>query len=176
MPLAVVKLPPPPVSAVHPPATRMKAQRHFRTSLVKRTLAMLIDYTPIMLLGYLICVVGFNINPLVCNELACTACEREESFRASLMLSGGVHLAWFIYGTLAEASPMGATFGKRIMGLRVFAIRGGRLPFGCCLIRNFSKALSLAPMSLGFFWALFSPGSRAWHDFLARAIVAEEGI
>ncbi len=137
---------------------------------------MLIDYMPIMLLGYLVCAMFFNINPLIHNDMTYTAREREESLRAALVLSGGVHLVWFLYGALAEASPMGATFGKRMMGLKVFTLRGGRLSFGACLIRNFSKALSLAPASLGFLWAIFSPGSRAWHDFLARAIVAEEGL
>ena len=151
----------------------MKAQRHFRTSLVKRMLAMLIDYMPILLLGYLVCVGLFNVNPMLYGEFGSTAYERVASAHAALMLSACVHLAWILYGTVAEALPGGATFGKRMMGLRVYTMRGGNLSIIGSLIRNFSKVLSLVPMSIGFFWAIISPGSRAWHDYLARAIVAE---
>ncbi|MBN8459706.1 MAG: RDD family protein [Verrucomicrobia bacterium] len=151
----------------------MKAQRHFRTSMVKRTLAMLIDYMPILLLGYLVCVGLFNVNPLLYNELGSTAAERVASYHAALMLSACVHLVWFLYGTVAEALPGGATFGKRMMGLRVYTMRGGNLSIGGSVVRNFSKLVSMVPMSIGFFWAIVSPGSRAWHDYFARAIVAE---
>ena len=76
--------------------------------------------------------------------------------------------------TLAEASPMRATFGKRLFGLRVCGLTGGPLTFSQTVIRNFSKLVSLLPCGLGFLWAILSHNNRAWHDLFAKAVVIEE--
>lgn len=50
-----------------------------------------------------------------------------------------------MYFALNEASGRGATLGKRLLGLRVSDMRGGRLPLGRSLLRS---ALKFAPWEL----------------------------
>jgi uncharacterized RDD family membrane protein YckC len=48
---------------------------------------------------------------------------------------------WVIYGAVLEASASGATLGKRIMGLQVQMLNGGRPNFKKTFVRNISKIL-----------------------------------
>jgi len=62
------------------------------------------------------------------------------------------------------------TAGKALFGLRVADAEGEPLDFGRAVMR----ALALVPSSfltLGFFWALFDPKGRAWHDLAAGSSV-----
>ncbi len=51
-----------------------------------------------------------------------------------------------LYFTLCESSRWQGTLGKRVLGLRVTDTDGGRLPFGCALMRN---AIKFAPWEAG---------------------------
>jgi uncharacterized RDD family membrane protein YckC len=54
-------------------------------------------------------------------------------------------LLWVIYSTAMESSNSAATFGKRIMGLKVQMLNGSKAPSNKVLMRNLSK----------IFWILF---------------------
>lgn len=77
---------------------------------------------------------------------------------------------WLLYQALGNAS--GATIGKRIFGLRVEGMDGGRLGLGRSLMRAGAYLLSL-PLNLGFLWSLVHPDSRTWHDLIAGSRVVE---
>jgi uncharacterized RDD family membrane protein YckC len=65
------------------------------------------------------------------------------------------------------------TFGKRLLGLRVADGEGQPLDLGRSVIR----AIAYVPssfMTLGFFWALIDPNSRAWHDLAAGSGVVSD--
>jgi uncharacterized RDD family membrane protein YckC len=47
-----------------------------------------------------------------------------------------------LYCTVLEASSWEATLGKRVMGLKVQMLNGGKAPFGKTFIRNISKIFS----------------------------------
>ncbi len=151
----------------------MKHQRRFRTNFVKRVLAMMIDALPLLLLATFICKEFFRISPYPDSDLTTPLAERLAELQALGIVSLAVMLAWATIGTLAEAMPGQATFGKRLLGLRVCDLNGTPLGFPRTFIRNFSKLLSAIPLGIGFFTAMFSFNSRAWHDFLAKAVVVE---
>ena len=69
------------------------------------------------------------------------------------------------YATLAHALS-GATFGKRLFGLRVVRADGERPSFGDACARTLTAALSVAPAGLGFAFALFDRRHLALHDRL----------
>lgn len=151
----------------------MKHQRRFRTNLVKRTLAMMLDALPLLLLAMFVCQEFFRISPYPDTDPTTPLVERVAELKALGIMTLAVLLTWCTIGTLTEAMPARATFGKRLLGLRVCDLNGAPLSFPRTFIRNFSKFLSVVPLGLGFFAALFSFNSRAWHDFLAKAVVVE---
>lgn len=56
-----------------------------------------------------------------------------------LLLPLAIGLIWVIYSTVMESSASAATLGKRVMGLKVHMLNGGRAPSNKVLVRNISK-------------------------------------
>jgi uncharacterized RDD family membrane protein YckC len=152
----------------------MKRQRHFHTNNFKRTVAMLIDFMPLKLVALFICKEFYNITPFPSFDPTIPAAERLVTWQACGIMTLAVLLVWFTYGTLAEASSLRGTFGKRLLRLHVCNLTGGRLTFGQTFVRNFGKLLSLLPGGLGFVTIIFTFNNRAWHDLLAKAVVIED--
>ena len=65
----------------------------------------------------------------------------------------------------------GQTPGKWLLGLRVVAKSGGRLPFGRAVLRLVGYVVSALPLYAGFLWVLVDSRRRAWHDRLAGSRV-----
>ena len=76
-----------------------------------------------------------------------------------------------LYYALQEGSSRQATFGKRIMGIKVTTLEGGRIPFGHALIRYVCKILSAIPLFGGFLMQPFTGKKQALHDMLANTLV-----
>ena len=70
--------------------------------------------------------------------------------------------AWF--GYLGWCWRRGMTLGMRAWGVRLVSEPGGRPTWGRCLVRFAVSLLSAASAGAGFWWALFDPGRRTWHD------------
>lgn len=68
----------------------------------------------------------------------------------------------------------GQTVGKRLFGLRVVAVDGGRVGFARALLRLAGYFLSALPAYAGFVWVLVDRRRRGWHDMLARTLVVYE--
>jgi uncharacterized RDD family membrane protein YckC len=93
---------------------------------------------------------------------------------------------WIGYGALLESSPLQATLGKRILGLRVYNSQGGRLTILQAAGRNLLKdgpflLFSMIPggQLLSFLWIVAhlvvlhrSPVNQALHDRAAHTWVA----
>ncbi|MEM8857304.1 MAG: RDD family protein [Chloroflexota bacterium] len=73
---------------------------------------------------------------------------------------------WFFFWNIT-----GQTVGKRIMGVRVVRIDGGRMTTSYTLRRIFMYVLGMVPFFLGFFWILLDDERRAWHDKFAGTCV-----
>lgn len=68
----------------------------------------------------------------------------------------------------------GQTIGKRMMGVRVVKINGTSLSWSDAFLRCWvGYLLALAPLGLGFWWALFDKEKRGWHDMIAETRVVK---
>jgi uncharacterized RDD family membrane protein YckC len=77
-----------------------------------------------------------------------------------------------VYATLAHAL-MGATLGKRALGVRVVSRHGTRPSLARAAIRSTVALVSAAVLGLGFLLALFTRSGRALHDLVAGTYVVE---
>jgi len=77
---------------------------------------------------------------------------------------------WWFYHVLFEVSPWGATFGKKILGLRVVNEAGGQVKFGQAMVRNFIRGIELVipftPLIL-----FFNPRFQRLGDMAAGTLV-----
>ena len=139
----------------------------------KRVMAYMIDVLPINLALYLVSTLCFGIRPVV--DMMATEAQQQESIVARWIITLASFTIWVFYCAIAELSPWRGTYGKKIMGIRVRGLDRDNqgLNFRQVLIRNTTKFLSAAPCYLGFFWAFFTNGNRAWHDSLSKTAVAE---
>lgn len=137
----------------------------------KRSIAFLIDMIPIQFGLYLISYTYFGISPVM-DSLASQQ-DMTASWNARVGIEIGALLIWLLYSIVGELSPWRGTFGKKMMGICVKSIRGGKLTFGQVMARNGAKILSALPCYLGFFAAFFVYGNRAWHDSLSKTAVVD---
>lgn len=84
----------------------------------------------------------------------------------------------FIYWILTPAIVIGfwaskqATPAKMLLNLKiVHAETGGKASIGQLVGRYFAYLLSMIPLGLGFFWALFDKRNQTWHDKLSKTVV-----
>lgn len=95
-----------------------------------------------------------------------------------LLVRGGRAVApgtlWFQLCVLAIAGIFfggfwvhgGQTLGMRAWRIRLVTREGGPMTWGRALQRFAAAWLSILPMGLGFWWSLFDPERRCWHDLL----------
>ena len=79
-------------------------------------------------------------------------------------------LVWFLY--LALCWRLGMTVGMRAWRIRIETPEGGKPGWAACLVRFGVSLLAAAPAGLGFWWSLFDPGRRAWHDIASGTYLA----
>jgi uncharacterized RDD family membrane protein YckC len=92
--------------------------------------------------------------------------------RLVLSLFAVLLVAAFVHGTLGHGL-MGATLGKRLLGLRVVTREGRPLSLSRSAARAALAILSFLLLGLGCLLALFTRSGRALHDFLAGSYVVE---
>lgn len=80
-------------------------------------------------------------------------------------------LVFLAYFALPEATPFGATLGKRLFGMRVTKLDGSRVGVIRSIARNLLKGLSAAVLMIGFAMAGFTKRKQALHDKLTGTLV-----
>jgi uncharacterized RDD family membrane protein YckC len=81
-------------------------------------------------------------------------------------------LVELVYFTYFHATSAGQSIGNRILGIRVLDADTGRsLPYARAFVRALMSTLSALPCFLGFFWMLWEPRKRTWHDIVADSLV-----
>ena len=94
-----------------------------------------------------------------------------------VVLAGAVAMiAPFLYHAVFEASALGGSVGKRLIGLRVVGLNGRGLGFGAALGRNVGKLLSGLLGYVGFAAVGFTSRKQALHDMMAGCIVVRDPI
>jgi uncharacterized RDD family membrane protein YckC len=97
---------------------------------------------------------------------------RDMSAVQSLINVISIVIVWVYYAGLESSSQM-ATFGKRLLGLKVTDLQGQRIDFGRATGRYFGKILSGLALLIGFFAMLWDDKSQTWHDKMAGCLVVK---
>jgi len=88
------------------------------------------------------------------------------------LLVWGVAAFWFLWPWCHG----GRTPGMSTWGLALRSADGGRVNCSQAIIRLLAALLSLAPLGLGFWWALWDREGLTWHDRLSGTrVVRGEG-
>ncbi len=83
-------------------------------------------------------------------------------------------LGWIVswlYFTISESSRWQATPGKKLLGLRVTDLNGGRIGFGKANGRYWAQILSVITLLIGYIMAAFTAKKQALHDMMAGTLV-----
>ena len=81
-----------------------------------------------------------------------------------------IGISWLYFAKLESGSAQ-ATYGKRVMGLKVTDIAGNRISFGHASGRFFGKIVSGMTFYIGFMMAGFTEKKQALHDLIAGTLV-----
>jgi uncharacterized RDD family membrane protein YckC len=81
-------------------------------------------------------------------------------------------IVWTLYFPFME-SRGGATFGKKLVGIRVLNANGEALSFGRSLARSFSKFISATIFMIGFIMVGFTEKKQGLHDIIAGCVVVK---
>lgn len=87
-----------------------------------------------------------------------------------LPVIGGLVL-WFLYAPFLESSVVRATIGKKLMGIQVTDINGGRISFRAAMVRALMKLISSCLMFIPHLLAFFTERQQALHDIVAETVV-----
>jgi len=95
-----------------------------------------------------------------------------DGFNFQLAGTGPFILVELAYFTYFHATSAGQSIGNKILGIRVLDANTGRsLPYARAFVRALVSNLSALPCFLGFFWMLWEPRKRTWHDMVADSLV-----
>jgi uncharacterized RDD family membrane protein YckC len=98
--------------------------------------------------------------------------DQGDGFRIQTNLTGPYILIELVYFTYFHATSAGQSIGNKILGIRVLdAHSGGPLPYVRAFARALMSNISALPCFLGFFWMLWDPRKRTWHDIVADSLV-----
>ena len=144
----------------------------------KRTLAYLIDITPIVIGVGAIFYFFFGFDEAIHARFT-----RTDDFDARvrfLKLRNWVRdlsfLVWLGYCLVMEPSPLQGTLGKRIVGIKVVDRDGRRLSFPRALAHTSTKLASYVALGIGFLWIAFTKSKQGWHDKAARTFVVSRHV
>lgn len=93
------------------------------------------------------------------------------AFRASLQVAGIEYLIGWIYFAALESSPLQATPGKRLLGLKVADVGGMRPGFWKASGRYVLKLISVVSLGAGFVMMFFTERKQAFHDYATGCVV-----
>jgi uncharacterized RDD family membrane protein YckC len=98
-------------------------------------------------------------------------------FNIQLAGTGPFILVELAYFTFFHATSAGQSVGNKILGIRVLDAGTGRpLPYVRAFVRALVSNLSALPCFLGFFWMLWEPRKRTWHDMVADSLVVRTTV
>jgi len=91
-------------------------------------------------------------------------------------LIGVVPITKIIYHILMECSPMQATFGKRMLKIKVCDMNGERISFGRSAGRNLAKIFSVMTGFIGYLISFFNRNQQCLHDMIAETLVVKDRL
>ena len=82
---------------------------------------------------------------------------------------GGILLGPFYYTYMT--SKYGATFGKRLIGLKVVDKKGNNLTYSRAFVRWLGHIVNIFTLALGYFWIGWDKKKQGFHDKMAQSYV-----
>lgn len=92
---------------------------------------------------------------------------------SDLIFGVGFGLFFWLYSAGLESSPMQATPGKKLFGLKVTDLEGNRISFFQAHKRINGKVWYGLLLCIGYLVQPFTPRKQAWHDSLAGTLVVK---
>ncbi|MFJ9788433.1 RDD family protein [Streptomyces globosus] len=106
---------------------------------------------------------GRRLGAVVIDWIGCQVIAYGLITGGDMSATGNWTLALFLGLTLLTVGTVGSTPGKRLLGLRVVSLAGGRLGFGRVLLRTALLALAIPAL-------IWDRDGRGLHDRAARAV------
>lgn len=131
----------------------------------QRLLAAVIDYFFITLVYVLLVLLSFLIVE-----------EKSQRIVLSISMLSLIPLARLVYSSFAESSEKQATFGKRLLNIKVTDLKGNRLSFGNAFSRNLAKVLSAATFFVGYLYIFLNKNQQALHDVMVNTLVIKDRL
>lgn len=148
-----------PMSATAP-KPQVAAKPHLTPApFLNRAAAFIIDYVIMIVMFFFLSILaslltGAASNPDVISQF----------LMVWALLTTAAYIGYYGYSFTAW---QGQTIGKRMLGIRVVKRNGQPLGWADVFLRCWiGYMLSIAPIGLGFWWALVDDEKRAWHDLI----------
>lgn len=142
----------------------------------RRAAALIIDILIIML------PMMFIFGPIFAVEVFSLGDDPTKMSEMQTRLIGVTLLGWqtlslvalWLYFAFLESGPKQATWGKRLLGIKVVGTNGKRISFARASGRFVAKILSYLIFYIGFIMAGFTSRKRALHDIIAETYVVKK--
>ena len=79
-----------------------------------------------------------------------------------------------LYFIISESSSYQATFGKKVLGIKVTDVNGERIGFGKATARHIGKLASALILMIGYLMAAFTRDKQALHDLMSDCLVIKK--
>lgn len=87
-----------------------------------------------------------------------------------------IPLTYLIYHIVMESSPAQATYGKKILKIRVCDMDGANIDRSKAAVRNFAKIFSVLTLCLGYLMSFFNKKQQCLHDVMAGTLVMRDRL
>ena len=101
---------------------------------------------------------------------------RDTKLAVALVALAIIPVGKLVYGSVMEASPRQATYGKFLMGLKVTDEAGNRISSGQAFGRNFAKLICILTVGIGYLTGFFDRRQQCLHDKMAGTLVIKDRL
>ncbi len=139
----------------------------------RRVGAFLIDYTIVVVATLIVAMLlGITVGA-VAGVLGLVSSAHADVAANSGGQSGNLLLVicLWLYYALQESSAAQATIGKKVLGIKVTDVNGGRIDFLKATIRHFCKYISGFILGIGYLMVAFTAKKQGLHDMIAKCLV-----
>jgi len=102
--------------------------------------------------------------------------DKEARVAMAISLLVVIPLIKFVYHVAMECSARQATFGKRILGIKVCDMQGERISVGRAIGRNLAKIFSVLTLFIGYLFSFFNKQQQCLHDMVAETLVIKDRL
>lgn len=142
-----------------------QAAPQYYASFDQRFLAMALDYFFVILFYVVLMLVAYIFID-------------QQTFKTAIFVVflGAVPITKYIYASIAEASVSQATWGKRLVDIKVGDMYGNKLTLFTSIMRNFSKIFSNITIGIGYLYCFMNKKQQCLHDVIAGTLIVKQRL